>query len=439
VGAVATDFAARHLRWNLLLLGADFGLFMVGLAFMSSATVLPAFAASLGASPVLIGAIPAVMTVGWFLPPLFAAAHTERLARKLPFVLRWTGWERLPFLFITLIAFFVAERAPTLSMWLLLAMLLGMTAVGGMLMPAWTDLVARALPTRVRGRFFGLSSLAGTLGGLAGTSLTSWALATLPGSSAYGVVFLAATVSVALSWVALMFVREPPAETAPAHADFWTHLRGVPHLLRRDRNFSWYLVARVLTFGAVIGSGFFTVYALRVLHAPAADVGRFTAFLLAGQMAGQLVLGAIADRLGHRTVMVMAAAVAAAMNVLALMAGGLDAFVLVFALNGLFTAAIQVSALNVVLEFAPTPAQNPTYVGIERTSLAPFGFALPLLGGLLIEVIGYGVVFALGAAFSVAGVGVLWRLVHEPRLLRARAAMRDSTPEPSMNRTLVDS
>src|SRR5205807_8984855 len=43
-------------------------------------------------------ALPILMTVGWFLPPLFAAAHTERLPRKLPFVLKWTGWERVPFL-----------------------------------------------------------------------------------------------------------------------------------------------------------------------------------------------------------------------------------------------------------------------------------------------------------------------------------------------------
>src|SRR5207237_10810232 len=96
------------LRWNVLALGADYGLFMVGLAFVSSATVLPAFAAWLGASTVVIGAIPAVMTVGWFLPPLFAAAHTERLERKLAFVLRWTVWERVPFLVLTFVAFFLA-------------------------------------------------------------------------------------------------------------------------------------------------------------------------------------------------------------------------------------------------------------------------------------------------------------------------------------------
>jgi MFS family permease len=394
---------------------------MVGLAFVSSATVLPAFAESLGATTVYIGAIPAVMMVGWFLPPLFAAAHAERLPRKLPFVMRWTGWERLPFLVLTLVAFFLADGAPVLSLWLLLVMLLGMTTVGGFLMPAWTDLVARTLPARIRGRFFGLASLVGTAGGLAGTALTSWALGALAPSTAYGVCFLAATVFVGLSWIALALVREPPAASVAVETDFWTHLGGIPALLRQDTNFAWYLVARVLTFGAVVGAGFFTVYALRVLGAPAADVGVFTGLLLAGQMAGQVALGWAADRAGHRVVLVLAAGAATVMNLVALAAGSLGVFATVFALSGFFTAAIQVSAVNVLFEFSPTPRQNPTYVGIERTFLAPFAFGLPLLGGVLIDAISYGFVFALSAACSAASAVVLLVLVRDPRH-RAAAA-----------------
>ena len=411
----AEAFVDRHLRWNVLALGADYGLFMVGLALMSANTVLPAFAASLGASTVLIGAIPAVMTVGWFLPPLFAAAHAERLPQKLPFVLRWTGWERAPFPALALIAFLLADRAPALAMWLLLAMLLLMTAVGGALMPAWTDLVARALPTRIRGRFFGLASCAGTVGGLLGSALIAWALGALPSSAAYGLCFLAATLFVGLSWIALALVREPPATGAPASADFWTHLVSVPALLRQDTNFRSYLVARALGFGGVVGSGFFTVYALRVLEAPATSVGLFTALLLAGQIGGQIVLGWVADRAGHRRVLVIAAAMSAAMNVIAITAGSVAIFSVVFALNGVFTAAIQVSAVSVLLEFAPAAHQNPTYVGIERTFLAPFGFALPLVGGLLIDAAGYGLVFWLSAAFSLASAAVLLGLVRDPR------------------------
>ena len=92
-GIVARD---PELRRNAVLLGTDYALFLIGLSFASQSTILPAFAAHLGASNVVIGAIPALMTLGWFLPPLFAAHHTRRLARKLPFVLRYTWLERAP-------------------------------------------------------------------------------------------------------------------------------------------------------------------------------------------------------------------------------------------------------------------------------------------------------------------------------------------------------
>src|ERR671924_1052969 len=111
-----------HVRHNVVALGADYALFMVGLAFVSPSTILPAFAAWLGAPNVVIGAIPAVMTLGWFLPSLFAAGHTETLTRKLPFLMKWTLWERVPFLVLALLAFFTAERWPGLTLWLTLLM-----------------------------------------------------------------------------------------------------------------------------------------------------------------------------------------------------------------------------------------------------------------------------------------------------------------------------
>jgi MFS family permease len=405
----------RDLRRNVLALGGEYGFFMVALTFMSSATVLPAFATWLGASTVVIGAIPAVMTVGWFLPPLFAAAHTERLERKLPFVLRWTPWERVPFAVLTLVAFLLAERAPGLSIALLLLMLLIITGVGGALMPAWMDLVGRTVPTRLRGRFFGLSGLAATVGGLGGTAVTSWALGTLAPATAYGVCFLSATLAIGLSWISLAMVREPEPTTAPADANFRAHLGGIPALLRRDLDFSVFLIARVLGFGATMSTGFLTVYALRVLLTPMAEVGAFTALFLGGQMVGQMLLGWLADRAGHRVVLLLAVGAATLMNLVALAVSAPAVFQIVFALHGLASGASQVSAPNLALEFAPSPERRPTYVGVEKTLIAPFGFGLPLVAGWLIDAVGYALVFGLAAAFGVAAALVYITLVTEPR------------------------
>src|SRR5207247_448457 len=235
---------SRALRRNVLALGADYGLFMVGLSFVSQATILPAFAAYLGAPNVVLGAIPAVMTLGWFLPSLFAAGHTEALGQKLPFVLRLTVWERAPFLVLALAAFVAAERTPALVLGVLLTMLLVVTGVGGVLMPAWMDIVGRAIPVTLRGRFFALSNL------------------------------------------------------------------------------------------AAAGAGFSTVYALRAWEAPAAEAGVFTMLLFAGQIAGNVTLGWLADRLGHRLVIVAGVAAMVGANALALGAPSLGAFGAVFVLTG---------------------------------------------------------------------------------------------------------
>src|SRR2546428_2725533 len=150
---------------------------MIALAFASPATVLPAFAAWLGAPNVVIGAIPAVMTVGWFLPCLFAAPYTEGLARKLPFLVRWTLWERVPFLVLAAAAYWMAERAPGATLAVLLGMLLAVTGVGGLLMPAWMDLIGRAIPVKMRGRFFAVSSVPASVARLGASAVAAGLLA----------------------------------------------------------------------------------------------------------------------------------------------------------------------------------------------------------------------------------------------------------------------
>ncbi|MGH7414831.1 MAG: MFS transporter, partial [Candidatus Rokuibacteriota bacterium] len=364
-------FARRHVRYNVVALGLDLGFFLVGLSFASQSTILPAFAAHLGASNLVIGAIPALMTLGWNLPSLFAAGYTESLTRKLPFVLRYTIWERLPFLGLAAVAFFVARSAPNLALALMLGMLLVITSAGGVLMPAWLDIVARTVPVGLRGRFFAVSSLLGGAGGLLGGVLTAWVLARMPAPDGYAVCFLMSTLAMALSYAALARVREPPAATVESAPPLGAYLRRVGRVLRADRNLSWFLLARGLIFVGMMASGFYTVHALRYYAAPDWAVGVFTIALLAGQMTGNVVLGALADRAGHLVPLTIGAGALLLANLGALTAPSLEVFIAVFLLQGVHLAAVNVSGLNVLLEFAPSPAARPTYVGLGTTLLTP--------------------------------------------------------------------
>lgn len=404
----------RHLRHNVFALGADYALFMVGLSFASQSTILPAFAEHLRAPNVVIGAIPAVMTVGWFLPSLFAAGHTQTLTRRLPFVLRYTIWERAPFLVLALAAFFLADRAPTLTLALLLVVLLVFTGAGGALMPAWMDVVGRTIPTTLRGRFFAVASVLASAGGLVGSFGTAYILGAIRAPWSYGVCFLTTAVFMGLSYIALALTREPPAVATPS-VPLGTYLSRIPALLRRDRNLTWFLAARAFAVLGMMASGFFTVYALRAHGAPAWQVGVFTTVLLSGQIAGNVALGWLADRAGHRLVIMIGVAATIAANVVALAAPSLPVFSVVFALSGVHVAAINISSLNVLLEFAPRVNERPTYVGLGTTSLAPVAFAAPLLAGVMADTVGFETVFGVAALSGLVGLSFLVMRVRDPR------------------------
>lgn len=408
-------FVERHLRHNLVALGADYALFMVGLSFASQSTILPAFAEHLRASNVVIGAIPAVMTVGWWLPSLFAAGHTETLARRLPFVLRYTILERTPFVVLALAAFFLAERAPGLALALLLVMLLVITGAGGALMPAWMDVVGRAIPTTLRGRFFAVAGVLASGGGLLAGLGTAYILAAVRAPWSYGVCFLTAAVFMGLSYVALALTREPPAVVTSSPVSLGAYLSRIPGLLRRDRNLTWFLAARAFAVIGMMAGGFYTVYALRTLGAASWHVGVFTTVFLAGQIAGNVVFGGLADRTGHRLVIMIGVAATLTANAVALAGPSLPLFSVVFALSGVHVAAINVSSLNVLLEFAPGMEERPTYVGLGTTSLAPLAFAAPLLAGLMVDALGFESVFGVAALFGLVGLSLLLTRVRDPR------------------------
>lgn len=409
------------LRHNVIALGADYGLFIVGLSFASQATILPAFAAYLGAPNMLIGAIPAVMTVGWLLPSLFAAGHTQTLARRLPFVLRYTVWERLPYLVMAATAIFIAERAPALALGLLLLTLLTATSVGGALMPAWMDIVGRSIPVRIRGRFFAVASVGASAAGFAGSFGTAYVLATVPAPLSFGLCFLAASVCLAISYAALLRVREPATAVPAPPVALRTYLARMPRLLSGDRNLSWFLIARGFAIVGMMATGFYTVYGMRVWGASPAEVGAFTTLLLAGQTAGYVALGWLADRAGHRLVIMAGIVAALAANLTALTASSVALFSVVFVLAGIQIAAVALSSHNVMLEFAPTPHEQPTYVGLGATAMAPVAFAAPLLAGLLADAAGFAAVFVMAAVCALAALSLLVMRVRDPRHLRALA------------------
>ena len=417
-------FVRANLRWNFIALSSDYGLFGLGLTFASTWTVLAAFAERLGASNLVIGALPAVQTVGWALPSVLAANYVERQARKLPLILVVTVWERVPYLLMGIVALLLAESRPTLALALTLLLVATMAVSGGSIMPAWMDLIGKVIPVSVRGRFFATGTVISGLTGVAGAAAVGVLLSQYPYPRGYALCFFAAFAALAASFFFLAATREYPAPPTKPPIGFGAYMRRLPGVLRSDHNFSAYLGARAFGLVSTMGHAFYTVFALTRLGAGDEQVGVFTFWVLAAQTVSTVAWGWLADRHGHKVVLVLGTGAAVLGNVVALVAAEPQHMYLAFAAMGAYLSAVGVSHLAIMLEFS-APEDRPTYVGLAGTLLSPFAFAAPLLGGLLADAVGYPVVFAAAAVLAAASAAFLVCAVREPRsIVRSGGASR---------------
>ena len=99
----------------------------------------------------------------------------------------------------------------------------------------------------------------------------------------------------------------------------------------------------------------------------------------------------------------------------ALSGPSLDVLAAAFLLAGISDATVQVSAMNFLLEMAPTAEERPTYIGLGRTAVAPVAFAAPLAAGVLADAAGYAMVFACAGTGSLLALLLLTSRVRDPR------------------------
>ena len=79
--------AASNYNWNFLWNVGDGVFFWFGLSFISATTILPLYVSKLSSNEFWIALLGVLSAASWYLPQLFTAGGTERLARKKPVVI----------------------------------------------------------------------------------------------------------------------------------------------------------------------------------------------------------------------------------------------------------------------------------------------------------------------------------------------------------------
>jgi MFS family permease len=286
---------------------------------------------------------------------------------------------------------------------------------------AWTSFVADLVPPTHRGRLLGGRNLAIGAMALAASPLAGWLISSLDARAAgsltgYQVSLLA---SFGFAMVAvLLFSRipEPPARTPTLRrARRGAGQGGLKGLLRRNPPFLWFTAATFVwsTFTNVSGP-FVNVFMVKGLGGNAASVGAIAgAYALTGLL-GQAVFGRLSDRRGNRALFIATGFIIPILPCLWAAAQRPGQGIPINLVSGFFWAGYGLAAFNLLLELCPSEDRERAF-GLYQTVAAVGAVIGPLVGGWIVDAVGFRPVFLVSGAGRWAAMIMFAALVRAPR------------------------
>lgn len=420
-------YIERNFPFNFLVNALDGVCYWFGYSFISPTIILPLYVSHFTNAPLLIGLIPFLGTAGFLLPQIFTSNFVERAPLKKFFPVNLGFFlERLPVFFMAPSAYFLAVNQPVLSLVFFFLLYAWYCGGAGLIVVGWQDMIAKIIPVVRRGRFFGITNFLGSASGILGALAVTFVLEKYTFPLGFVFSFAAAAVLIFLSWAFLALTREPPVHSNKPPVSQLDYLRSLPEVIRKDRNFSRYLLSQIVFSLSSMATGFLTVYAARTWNLSDSQAGAFVIAMQIGQALSNLFFGFLADRCGHKLSLELSALVSTVSLVLAIMAPSPTWFYAVFFLRGAVIAGTYISGISIVMEFTG-PESRPTYIGLANTIPGVAAAVAPLIGGWLAGAVNYRAMFILTAVIAVASWVLLRFTVREPRHL-SRSSLPSDQP-----------
>ncbi|MGB7875650.1 MAG: MFS transporter [Anaerolineales bacterium] len=407
------QFIRRNLHFNLTVNLLDGGFFGFALGFASFITVIPLFVSQMTDSALLIGLVPAIHNVGWQFPQLLTADWVSRSKRIKPLVLWTTIHERIPFLGLAIVAWFLPQLGTRTALILTFILLIWQGFGGGFTANAWTSLISKIMPTNLYGTFFGAQMAAFTGLEVFSAVAAGLILDRLDGPLDFTLCFLAASLSFVISYTFLAFTREPdgrPRSIESRPVGFWKESQ---RILKSNGNFIAFLVMRSLSQFAAMAFTFYIVYVVWTFGISEAEAGYMTGVFLLSSILANLVMGRLADYWSPRVVMIVGALAATLSAAIAMLAPNATWFYTSLILTSVAVVAIWTIPIPLTVRFS-TEEERPYYIGLSSTITAPATLLAPVIGGWLADTVSFQATFLVSIISGLLMAAMLAFVVKDP-------------------------
>ncbi|MBN1460415.1 MAG: MFS transporter, partial [Armatimonadetes bacterium] len=291
----------------------------------------------------------------------------------------------------------------------------------------WHDIIARTVPPGLRGRFFGGINFFGGFLIIAAGAVVRRVLAdpSLPFPHNYGLLFIFMCGCMLMSTLFLALMKEPDGAALDERQPLSRLVVAIPATMRRYPVLLRVVLAQNMLGFTALSLNFYSVFANSRLGLPDETGALFIWAAIGGSMCASIVWAFVNDHIGPRSVLRGVSLIALGVPVAALgmprLASALGAeahlayfYAVTFLLNGISSSGMWMGFTNYVLEIAPDGVR-PLFLGLSATLSAP-AVTAPFLGGLLLGLVSYEVLF--GLTWAIALVAFIYvRTLDHPRKL----------------------
>lgn len=383
-----------------------------GFRLIQAPTFIPAYVYTLSGSELMVGVARACQALGQALTPVLGATLVEHRRRVLSLALVVGALMRLQVLGIALAGILLSATWNLVALCLLLGLFGFFLGIQGVV---FNFLRAKTIPPEQRGLLAGLrNALAGvcasTVAYLGGRYLIEPEVLGNGYAAVFGVAFL--LTALGLSMLAL--VREPDSPEVRERSGVMARLRDLPALMRSDRNFTMYFLARALGSMGRMALPYYVLFAGTRVELTGGTLGILTAAFLIGQTGINLIWGILADRRGFRIVFNASLLVWILAVLLLMQTTDLLPLSFAFVALGTGVGGFMLAAQNLVLEFGSLK-NLPMRIAVANSVSELTTIVGPLLGGVLVMSVSYLPVFWIAIVFKCAAIVIMTRYVSEPR------------------------
>jgi MFS family permease len=395
------------------------GVFATIFSNVAGGVLLSNFLVELDASPLEVGLLSSIPMLVNLLQPLGAYLSNRVTSRHL-----YCLWIYIPsrLLWLALILGIALSDQQQIDSRLLvelaLAIVILSNVLGALGSASWLSWLAALVPSRLRGRYFGIRNSAASLTSLISLPLMGLLVSHYPGGSlqGYGMVLAVGLVAglVSLGFQHFMVDVNPqePKQLLPQRkpkiepAELPNSNDSTTHSIWQDGNFLVFLLYfGFLSFATNLSSPFFNLYLLDNLSLDVSWVTLYNSLAAGANLLMLMFWGKLADRIGNRPILLMVGIVVAVIPICWLGVGQ-DAFsiwlwlpLLHISMSGAW-AAIDLCNNNIQMEISPSQHHS-TYFAIAAAVAGVSGALGTTAGGLLAEFADYGGLPGLFALSSV--------------------------------------